>query len=91
MRWTIDSIEENVAAVEEQGGRMFRVPLALLPRGVREGDILRVERADRDGEVTLRISLDPDATDKSWRASERQLRRKPGKRARKDPGGDVAL
>ena len=92
VRWTIDSIEEDVAAVEDERGRVLHVPLALLPDGVHEGDVLAVERrAGRDGALTLRIARDPAATDRAWRASERQLRRKPGPRARKDPGGDVEL
>lgn len=92
MRWTIDSIEEDVAAVEEEGGRMLRVPLSLLPAGVREGDVLTVDRtAGRRGRLTLRIAIDRAATDAAYRASERQLRTPRGKRALEDPGGDVEL
>ena len=92
MRWTIDSIEDDIAAIEEEGGRMLHLPLSLLPRGVREGDVLVVERdRARTGGVTLRITPDPAATDAAYRASARQLRRKPGARAARDPGGDVQL
>jgi hypothetical protein len=92
MRWIVDSIEEDVAAIEAEGGRTLRVPLSLLPEGVREGDVLSVERTEtRAGRVTLCIDVDPRATDDAYRKSERQVRRKPGKRAARDPGGDIEL
>ena len=92
-RWTIDSIEEGVAAVEDENGRMIHLPAALLPDAARPGDVISVERrAARGGaSVTLRVSIDREATERAYRQSERQLRRKPGKRAIKDRGGDIEL
>jgi hypothetical protein len=91
MRWTIDSIEEGIASVEQDGGQMLILPLALFPDGAREGDILSVERKETRGRVTLRIAIDRTATDRAYRASERQVRKKSGPRAVRDPGGDVEL
>ena len=50
-RWTIDSIEESVAAVQVDG-RMMHVPKWMLPRGARAGDVLAVRH-----EVTAEHSL----------------------------------
>lgn len=84
--WTVDSIEEGIAAVEE-GGRVVHVPAWLLPDGVREGDVVAVVREEEGGEVTLTLRLDREATERALARSREQVERL---RSR-DPGGDIVL
>ncbi len=86
--WTVDGIEEGVARVEEDGRRMLHVPLALLPRGVGEGDVLRVEREASEGGLTIRIRIDADATRAAMEASRASAEAAP---RGPDPGGDIVL
>lgn len=85
--WTVDSIEEGIAAVEEQGGRMIRVPAWLLPDGVREGDVVAVTREGGDGAAVLTFRVDREATERALARSREQVERL---RSR-DPGGDIVL
>ncbi|HEX2077751.1 MAG TPA: DUF3006 family protein, partial [Longimicrobium sp.] len=63
-RWVVDSIEEGVAAVHEEGAGLVRVPAWILPPGTREGDVLAVEQsAGADGASSLRIAIDRAATE----------------------------
>lgn len=88
LRYVVDAIEEDVAAVEADG-RLLHLPLALLPRGVREGDVLAVTRSDDgDGGCVLRLRLDGAATDRALRRSRAQLDALP---PQADPGGDIVL
>lgn len=85
--WTIDAIEEGIAALEAEG-TLLHLPLALLPAGVREGDVLTVERtADADGCV-LHIRPNPAATEAALQRSRNQLG---AMRPANDPGGDIVL
>jgi hypothetical protein len=87
-RWVVDSIEEGIAAVHEEGAGMVRLPAWMLPSGVREGDVLAVEQAvDADGASSLRIAVDRAATEDALRRSREQVSRA----ARRDPGGDIVL
>jgi hypothetical protein len=86
-RWVIDSVEEGIAAVHQEDGRLVRVPAWILPAGVREGDVLSVEHSAADGASSLRITLDRAATDDALRRSADQLERRLGH----DPGGDILL
>ena len=86
-RWVVDSMEEGVAAVEEDGARMLYVPAWLLPRTVREGDVLRVSRRDEGAASLLRIEVDRAATQEALGRVREQVSRL----ARDDPGGDIAL
>ena len=85
--WTVDSIEEGIAAVQEDGGTMLHVPAWLLPGETREGDILSLERREARGAVSLRIKVDRAATEASLLASREQLARL----KQNDPGGDITL
>lgn len=85
--WVVDSIEEGVAAVHEDGERLLHVPAWILPAGVKEGDVLAVTRAAEGGAATLRLALDPAATEAALRRSREQL----GRLSRNDPGGDIVL
>jgi hypothetical protein len=85
--WTVDSIEEGIAAVLDDSGTLLHLPAWLLPDGVREGDIVAVERTSRGPSATLRLSIDRPATDAALRASRAQLARL----KQDDPGGDIQL
>ena len=87
VRWTVDAIEEGVAALEADG-KLLHLPLALLPTGVREGDMLAVERAEQVDGSTLRIRIDRAATEAALQRSRDQLR---AMRPANDPGGDIVL
>ncbi len=85
--WTVDSIEEGVAAVHEGDAPPLHLPTWLLPDGTREGDVLTVERKTVRGAVTLRLRIDRDATTRALDASREQVARM----KRSDPGGDIQL
>ena len=86
-RWVVDSIEDGVAAVEEEGARMLYVPAWLLPSAAREGDVLRVSRRDEGAAAALRIEVDGGATDEASSRSREQVSRL----SRNDPGGDIVI
>lgn len=86
--WMVDSIEEGIAAVEEDGGRVLHVPLWLLPDGVREGQIVAVTREETPGGVALTVAVDREATERALRRSRAQVEGTPGHH---DPGGDIVL
>ncbi|MBW3571357.1 MAG: DUF3006 domain-containing protein [Gemmatimonadetes bacterium] len=86
-RWTVDAIEEGIAAVHQDDGRLVHLPGWILPPGTREGDVLAVEHGFAQGASTLRITLDRAATDDAIRRSREQLQR----RLPHDPGGDIVL
>ena len=85
--WVVDSVEEGIAAVEEAGARLVRVPAWILPPGVREGDVLSVTRSVEDGASVLRVTPDLAATEAALRRSRDQL----GRALPNGPGGDIVL
>jgi hypothetical protein len=85
--WTVDSIEEGIAAVHEDDGRLLHVPAWLLPDGTREGDVVTIEREPVEGTVTLRLRIDRAATERALDASREQLARL----RQRDAGGDIQL
>lgn len=86
-RWTLDSLEEGIANVEEDGARMVLVPAWLLPDGVREGAVLTVRVEQRGDASVVTVHLDRDATERALERSREQLRGPTGN----DPGGDIIL
>lgn len=86
-RWVVDSVEEGIAAVHQDDGRLVHVPAWVLPAGAREGDVLSVEHSAADGTSSLRIAIDRAATDDAIRISREQVQR----RQPHDPGGDIVL
>lgn len=87
-QWVVDSIEDGIAAVNDDGGRIFHVPASILPSGARDGDVLAVTRtAAGDGACTLRIAIDRAATNQALHTSREQVER----RLPHDPGGDIVL
>ncbi|HEX8671122.1 MAG TPA: DUF3006 domain-containing protein [Longimicrobium sp.] len=85
--WTVDSIEEGIAAVHEDDGRLLHVPASLLPDGTREGDVMTIEREPSTDSITLRLRIDRAATERSLAASRDQLARL----RQRDQGGDIHL
>ena len=85
--WVVDSIEEGVAAVHQDNGRLVHVPAWILPAGTREGDVLAVEHGGADGASSLRITIDRAATEAALRRSAEQVEQ----RLPHDPGGDIIL
>jgi hypothetical protein len=92
-RWAVDSIEDGIVRLEADGGRMLSLPVALLPAGVTEGQVLRVTRArGSEGDtVVLTIAVDARATSRTLAASKKAVTRTLGRSRRRDPGGDVSL
>lgn len=72
---TIDSITDSIAVLTT-GTLVFELPVALLPRNAREGDVLQ-----------LAIEQDPKATRKARRSIAAKLR----KLSADDDGGDFSL
>lgn len=84
-RLVVDRIEDGARVVLEPMGSLEPVvlPLAWLPEGVSEGDVLKVER-DSDGSV--RFLQDEEA--RGARLREMEARRA---RLRRGPEGDLSL
>ena len=84
-RLIVDSIEEDVAAVEADGERVLRVPVWLLPPGTKEGDELVVRRCPVSGGTGVVIELrlrDEEVSSRERAAPARDAA---------DPGGDIVL
>jgi len=76
--WVVDQMEEGTASIEVDGDRMITVPQRMLPKGVREGQVLRVT-----------IEIDETGTRKALRNSAAQVKK--GSERGNDPGGDITL
>jgi hypothetical protein len=90
-RWVIDSIEEFVASIEVDGGKMITVPQWVLPDGAREGQVLTVrhDRPPKGQRSVLTIEIDEAATARALADSAAQVA-KHGRQPN-DPGGDIKL
>jgi hypothetical protein len=90
-RWVVDSIEEFVASVEVDGGKMITVPQWLLPDGARQGQVLAVrhDRPARGARSVLTIEIDDAATKQALADSAAQVSKHA--RQKNDPGGDISL
>jgi len=85
--WIVDVIEDGSASIEVDGRSVTPIPEWLLPEGVREGDVLAVTHDRKEGMSSLVIENDPEAKRAALDRSKKQVSRK----AKNDPGGDVAL
>jgi hypothetical protein len=90
-RWVVDSIEEFVASIEVDGGKMIQLPQWVLPDGARDGHVLSVchDRPTGGTRSVLTIEIDEKGTKDALDASAAQVakhRKQPN-----DPGGDIAL
>ena len=91
--WSIDSIEEGMARIEEDGGRMLTVPVAMLPKGAKEGQLLRVTLSNEAGgkSVPTSITIDHAATAAALKKSAATTAQAMKDSAKRDRGGDVTL
>lgn len=90
--WVVDGIEEGVARVEEDGGRILTVPAHLLPANAREGQVFSVTRdTSVPGHPTLVVTLDEAATAAALARSAATTAAASKASRKHDPGGDVAL
>ena len=91
--WSVDSIEEGVARVEEDGKHVFTVPSRVLPAGTTEGQILRVTRktAQNGDPIVVRIAIDAAATASALETSARKTAQIADASRKGDRGGDVSL
>ena len=90
-RWVVDGIEEGVARIEEDGGRILTVPAWLLPPDVKEGQLLRVTRTASPGTSILTIALDSAGTAAALAKSKATVEKATKESMKRDPGGDVTL
>lgn len=90
-RWAVDSIDEGVARVEEDGETMLSIPSHLLPLGATEGQLLRVTRAPDGERAVLTIVLDEAGTAQAHRRSSGTTAAALAESKKKDRGGDVSL
>ncbi|MEO8621761.1 MAG: hypothetical protein ABI625_11900 [bacterium] len=92
-RWAVDSIDEDVARIEEDGERIISIPRHLLPAGVTAGQLLRVCRSSQSGpeSIALTIEIDHAGAAKSLRSSKATMAQAMDESKARDPGGDVAL
>ena len=90
-RWAVDSIQEGVARIEEDGEKMISVPARLLPVGVTEGQLLEVTRAPDGERAVLTIVVDKAGTTKAHRKSAETTSAAMAESKKQDRGGDVAL
>jgi hypothetical protein len=92
-RWVLDSVEEGMARLEEDGERMITIPAHLLPSGVTEGQLLRVTRApDTDrASAVITIAIDAAGTAKAFRKSIETTTEALAESKKRDRGGDVSL
>ena len=65
MKYIIDRLEEGLAICETELRKRISVPVSHLPKGIKEGDVLREEEG--------RFSLDSEETDKSRREMKKKL------------------
>jgi len=84
--YVIDRIEGKIAVVVGDDGRSFDVPKRQLPRGCREGTVLRVEA--RSGAINWSQAIIDDAERRQRLERGRETLRRLGET---DPGGDVKL
>ncbi|MEO8945061.1 MAG: DUF3006 domain-containing protein [Gemmatimonadaceae bacterium] len=54
--WVVDQIENGVATMEVAGETTITVPTGILPRGVSEGDVLRVTIMQDPAELARRLA-----------------------------------
>ena len=90
--WRIDSIEEAIARIEEDGERMLSLPVSLLPSGAKEGQRLLVTRTTSGRKrLTLDIAIDAEGTAAELAKSKAQTAAALALSKKGDPGGNVAL
>jgi len=91
--WSVESLHEGIARIEEDGTRMLSLPVHLLPPDVAEGQILRVTRraAPDARSMELAIAIDFAATATALKASAVRTTQAAAESRNRDAGGDVTL
>lgn len=84
--YVIDRIEGRIAVIVADDGRTFDVPKRALPRGCREGTVLRLDEA-RESPDWSRAGIDEAERARRLERARDALRRL----GERDPGGDVKL
>ena len=85
--WVVEQVENGTASIEVAGGTSATVPLGILPRGVGEGDVLRVSvSSGAAGTVTITIVADPEEKARRLAKSASQIAR-----AGKGGSGNITL
>ena len=84
--YVVDRIEGNVGVVVGDDGQSFDVPVGDLPRGAKEGTVLRVETAKGSIDWS-RAQIDNAERDRRLKAAREKLDRL----SASDSGGDVEL
>ena len=79
-RWVIDAIEEGTASVEVPGGTMVQLPASILPKGAKQGQVVRVS-----------LEIDETATREALARSAAQVKKGSEASRKRDPGGDITL
>ena len=79
-RWVIDAIEEHVASIELPDGKMIQLPVSVLPKGTKQGQVVRVT-----------FEVDAAATKQALEASAAQVKKGSEASKKRDAGGDIAL
>jgi hypothetical protein len=85
--WIVDRFEGDRVVLERALHETFVLARALLPEGVREGDVLRVAVATAAGESRWTLSRDEGET----RRRAADAKRLQQDLASRDPGGDLKL
>ncbi len=85
-RWAVDQVEENTAAVEQDGDHIYQIPRWLLPSGARDGDVFTAPpETNSEGFLIITVRPAPAATDAE------KIPRPERARSRDDSGGDIVL
>jgi hypothetical protein len=78
--WVIDAIGDGTASIELPGGKLIQLPASVLPKGAKQGQVLRVT-----------LDVDDAATKDALARSAAQVKKGSEASRKRDPGGDVAL
>jgi hypothetical protein len=87
LRVVIDHREGGFLVVSMDDGRSFELPEELLPSGVREGDVISIQRVSDGATTTLRLRVDREETNARRGEAARLVERL----GRSDRGGDLNL
>jgi hypothetical protein len=85
MLYVVDRIEGKTAVLVDDGGASLDVPRQQLPKGTREGTVLRVERSASGVLDWSQARVDQVEEDRRLREMEQAL----GRLRKTDPGGDL--
>jgi DUF3006 family protein len=85
--YVVDRIEGATAVIVADDGSTFDAPRRSLPKGCREGTVLRVDAASMEGPDWANAVIDEPERVRRLERAQKTLRRL----SETDPGGDVDL